>query len=97
MLFWIPWIIAIISTTAFLALWFWEVCRILRSRKSVVECAAAQLAFNRKNAGGRDEHTSMEVLKRSERIYWQAVAHYNDTLQKPWIYLPALLMGFRQV
>ena len=42
---WVAWLIAAVSTTAFLVLWFWEVRRVLRSRRSVVESAAAQLAL----------------------------------------------------
>ena len=41
---WVAWLIAAVSTTAFLVLWFWEVRRVLRSRRSVVESAAAQLS-----------------------------------------------------
>ena len=33
-------------------------------------------------------------LARSESIYRQAVAHYNDTLCKPWCRLPGHLLGF---
>ena len=29
---WVAWLIAAVSTTAFLVLWFWEVRRVLRSR-----------------------------------------------------------------
>ena len=69
---WVAWLIAAVSTTAFLVLWFWEVRRVLRSRRSVVESAAAQLSVCRR----------------------QAVAHYNDTLCKPWCRLPGHLLGF---
>ncbi len=95
---WIAWMIAGISTTAFLVLWFWEVRRILGSRRSTVESAAAQLAVCRKKAmDGQDDPTRIEVLKRSESIYQQAVAHYNNTLRKPWVWLPAILMGYQKV
>ena len=48
---WVAWLIAAVSTTAFLVLWFWEVRRVLRSRRSVVESAAAQLAACRRQIG----------------------------------------------
>ena len=84
---WVAWLIAAVSTTAFLVLWFWEVRRVLRSRRSVVESAAAQLAACRRQAAA-------QILARSESIYRQAVAHYNDTLCKPWCRLPGHLLGF---
>ena len=35
-----------------------------------------------------------EVLRRSESIYRQAAGNYNETLHRPWIYIPGRLMGF---
>ena len=35
-----------------------------------------------------------EVLRRSESIYRQAAGSYNETLHRPWIYIPGRLMGF---
>ncbi len=94
---WVSWLIAAVSTTAFLALWFWEVRRILLSRRSVVESAAAQLsAYRRQAVGVRYDPALANVLTRSESIYRQAVSHYNDTLCKPWIYLPGRLLGFER-
>ena len=92
---WVAWLIAAVSTTAFLVLWFWEVQRVLRSRRSVVESAAAQLSACRRQAAGvRYDPELAQILARSESIYRQAVAHYNDTLCKPWCYLPGHLLGF---
>ena len=92
---WVAWLIAAVSTTAFLVLWFWEVRRVLRSRRSVVESAAAQLSACRRQAAGvRYDPELAQILARSESIYRQAVAHYNDTLCKPWCYLPGHLLGF---
>ena len=79
---WVAWLIAAVSTTAFLVLWCWEVRRVLRSRRSVVESAAAQLAACRRQAAGvRYDPELAQILARSESIYRQAVAHYNDALQ----------------
>ena len=92
---WVAWLIAAVSTTAFLVLWFWEVRRVLRSRRSVVESAAAQLSACRRQAAGvRYDPELAQILARSESIYRQAVAHYNDTLCKPWCRLPGHLLGF---
>ena len=93
---WVPWLIAIASTSVCVALWFWEAHRVLRDRASMVESAAAQLAAcARRAAADRCDPQLAEVLRRSESIYHQAVEHYNSTLHRPWIYLPGRLMGFR--
>lgn len=34
------------------------------------------------------------ILQRVENVYEQAVDRYNDTLSKPWVRLPAAVMGF---
>ena len=94
----IPWLIAIFSTAICLFLWFRDVRRIMRGRKSTVESAAGQLAVcRRKAAAAPSKPENTDVLKRSEKIYLQAVEHYNDALRKPWIYLPAALMGFHRI
>ena len=80
---WVAWLIAAVSTTAFLVLWFWEVRRVLRSA-----------ACRRQAAGVRYDPELAQILARSESIYRQAVAHYNDTLCKPWCRLPGHLLGF---
>lgn len=95
---WIAWLIAAISTAAFVTLWFWEVRRILNDRKSTVDSAAGQLdAFRRRAAGTCCDGELTQVLRRSESIYYQAVRNYDRTLSRPWIYLPARLMGFRRI
>ena len=94
---WVAWLIAAVSTTAFLVLWFWEVRRVLRSRRSVVESAAAQLAACRRQAAGvRYDPELAQILARSESIYRQAVDNYNHALHRPWVYIPARIMGFRR-
>ena len=91
---WIAWTIAVLCLAAFLALWFCDVRRIMRDRKSTVESAQGQLTTCRKNAGGEEVEQSNALLERSERIYRQAVDLYNRTMRKPWIYLPARLMHY---
>ena len=92
---WIAWLVAGISTAAFISLWFWEARRVLQTRKSMVESAAGQLALCRKRESGvKAEHS--EVLRRCESIYRQAAEHYNAALARPWIYLPGKLQGFQK-
>lgn len=42
---WVIWLVAIASTSALVALWFWEVRRLLRQHRSMVESARCQLRF----------------------------------------------------
>ena len=91
-------LVAVVSTAAFLFLWFRDVRRIMRERKSTVESARAQLdIFRDKAHKARDDPDAAAVLARSESIYRQAVEQYNRTLRKPWVYPPAALMGFRMI
>ena len=95
---WIIPMVAVVSTTACLFLWFRDVRRIMRERKSTVESARSQLdIFREKAHKARDDSDAAAVLERSESIYRQAVDLYNKTLKKPWNYLPALVMGFYPV
>ena len=92
----IAWPLALISSAAFILLWFWEARRVLLGRRSMVESARTQLAAcHKKAAGVRYDPELADVLSRSESIYHQAVDLYNETLHKPWLYLPGMLRGFR--
>ena len=93
----LAWFIATVSTAAFLILWFWDVRRILKSRMSTVESAAAQLSVCRRSAAGGEARESAEVLARSESIYRQAAELYNRTFFKPWIHFPGWLLGYRKL
>ena len=95
---WLIWIVAIISIAVCLFLWFRDVRRIMRERKSTVESAAGQLASSRKKAASVRYDLELEkVVTRSESIYRQAVELYHQAFNKPWIWLPAILMGFRAI
>lgn len=86
---------AIASTSALVVLWFWEVRRLLRQHRSMVESARCQLAaFEKRAAEAAGNADVAEVLRRSESIYRQAAGNYNETLHRPWIYIPGRLMGF---
>ena len=92
-------VISIISTAAFIALWFWVVHRELRSKYDIVTSARSQLAACRKKhlqtRGGPDEQDAKLIFSRSLNIYHQSVMLYNQTLQKPWNRIPGFLMGFQ--
>jgi len=90
------WLITAVSVSLCLFLWFREVRRVLRERRSMVDSAAGQLRSSREKAMRmpQDPETAA-VLRRSERIYAQAVELYNHTLRRPLYMLPARLMGFR--
>lgn len=92
---WVIWLVAVASTSALVALWFWEVRRLLRQHRSMVESARCQLAaFEKRAAEAAGNADVAEVLRRSESIYRQAAGNYNETLHRPWIYIPGRLMGF---
>ena len=92
---WIPWMIAVVSTAACLGLWFRDVRRIMQERRNMVESAAGQLAACRRKAAGIPPGPEIDaILQRVENVYEQAVDRYNDTLSKPWVRLPAAVMGF---
>ena len=92
---WFGWLLAVVSTVGFVSLWFWEVRRVLRNYRSMVQCAAGQLVSCRKRlAQSQQDAALLEVLRRSESIYRQAAGSYNETLHRPWIYIPGRLMGF---
>lgn len=93
---WFILILAVAGISMCLFLWFRDVRRIMQERKSTVESAAGQLACcRRKLVDAKGDPEAKDVLGRSEKIYRQAVDLYDHTLKKPWILLPAFLMGFR--
>ena len=95
MLSWIAWLIALISTTICICIWFYDVRRIMKSQMSTVESASMQLlSCRKKEENWRSSQQGIAIMERSESIYSQAVDHYNTTLHKFWIYIPARLMGF---
>ena len=94
---WIAWLIAAVCAAAFVALWSWEVRRMLTGRQSIVGSAASQVtAFRRRLAQTPADREAAAVLYRSESIYRQAVDNYNHALYRPWVYIPARIMGFRR-
>ena len=97
----VPWLTSLtagVSVALCLFLWFRDVRRIMRERKSTVESAAGQLAAWREKARkARGDPEAAAVVERSENIYRQAVDIYNKTLRKPWNYLPAHLMGYHRI
>lgn len=92
---WIAWLAALVSFSAFLALWFREVRRVLRSLKSIVDSALEQACACRRSAAA--DACAAGVLARSESILRQAVDNYNHALARPWNFLPGHLMGFHRL
>ncbi len=93
----IVWTIFVLTLSGCLFFWFRDVRQLMRSRRSTVESAAGQLTICRKKSDAADDPAAKAVLKRSESIYRQAVYLYEKTRKKPWVYLPALLMGFHAI
>lgn len=92
----LAWVIAGVSTAVCLLLWFREAGRVMRERKSTVDSAAAQLEICRRRAQERPaDGEAAAVLRRSEDIYRQAQYQYRQSLCRPWIALPAFVMGYR--
>lgn len=92
--------IATISTIAFMVLWFWVVRKELYAKENMVAAVQYQLTASRETydrvRDGPEGEKAMEIFKRSQSIYKQAVEIYNKTLHKPFNAIPALLLGFRQ-
>ena len=94
----LAWVIAGVSTLVCLTLWFREVGRVMRERKSTVDSAAAQLEICRRRvAQSMEDEAAAAVLARSEDIYRQAVAQYHRQLQRPFIRLPAAILGYGEI
>lgn len=92
---WVAWLAALVSFSAFLALWFREVRRVLRTLKSIVDSALEQASACRKSTAS--DERAVGVLARSESILRQAVDNYNHALARPWNFLPGHLMGFHKL
>ena len=93
-------LLLVCSTALSIFLWFRDVRRTMRERRNVVDSAYGQFMIYQKKAYqaiGDPETAAVTaaVYERSAKIYRQAVCIYNGFLCKPWILLPAYLMGFR--
>lgn len=97
----IAYLIAGISTTGFLILWFWVARRELQEKHNMVESAANQLATCHKeymlSRDGQEAMDAERIFLRSRDIYLQSVNLYNETLKRPWYGIPGFLMGFQIV
>ncbi|MEG1107579.1 MAG: hypothetical protein RR372_03755 [Oscillospiraceae bacterium] len=97
----IVWLIAAISTVSIIVLWFYEVRRNLRLKRSTAKSARLQLKVCRNRLmQARDTTKKAEaqnVFERSLDIYHQSVDSYNQKLKKPQYFVPGYLMGFRKI
>lgn len=93
-------LIALVSTSAFLALWFWVVRRELYGKQKTVDAAKCQLTASRQQYVRVGDDPKVEqvhkILERSQSVYRQSVRLYNEALHKPWNTAPAFFLGFRQ-
>lgn len=91
---------ALVSTAAFIILWFWYVRVELRTKKNIIISAELQHdACLKKLEEARFDSeikAAKSVLSRSEDIYHQSIVIYNQTLGKPWNNIPGYLMGFKE-
>lgn len=90
-------LLAAFSTTALIALWFYVARRELRVKQSMLESAQIQFAASREQAAlAGDDPDTQGILERSLDIYRQSAERYNQTLRKPWNFIPGILLGFRK-
>ena len=98
MIVWLVWGVAAAIIVTCTYQWFHKVQRIMQERKNSMESAAGQLASCRREViAARYSVELTEVMEHSESVYRQAEADYHKAFYKPWIWLPAILMGFRAI
>jgi len=92
--------IAIDSTTALIARWFWLVWRELNAKQKAVDAAKCQFSASRQEylrlRDGPEEDNARGILERSQSIYKQSLRLYNEAQQKPLRIVPAFFLGFGQ-
>ena len=93
------WLVASISLSLCILLWFLYARSVMNTRRSTVESAQYQLSVyhEKYRSAQEDDPTIADVLARSESICQQAIRIYNRTLHNPGIFLPAILLGFRSL
>lgn len=101
MLFWFSWLILVVAVTGLaicVYLWFRRVQSIMREQKRTVESAAGQLAAFRSQVVEKHYDPDLaKIIMRCENLYRQAETQYHETYYKPWIWLPATIMGFHAI
>ena len=75
-------------------LWFRRVWNIMKARQMAVDVAQKQWQAAEERGDTLSAEAFSAVLARSESIYSQAVAAYNQALAHPLHWLPATIMGF---
>ena len=91
-------VIAGLSLSLCLVLWFREVRKVMSEKRSTVESAAGQYYACCQRMTDDDSDAEVNaVCERSLRIYRQALDLYEEALAKPLYHLPARLMGFRNM
>ncbi|MDD4493476.1 MAG: hypothetical protein PHV32_03885 [Eubacteriales bacterium] len=97
----ILYIMAGVSTSAFLTLWFIVSHRELSGKKREVAAAAEQVQLHRslhsKERGGDNSQAAKRMLDTSYRIYSETARVYNKSLLNAVYRIPGFIMGFRLI
>lgn len=97
----IGWITAVISTTAFVTLWFITANRELAQARQSVESAVRQVQLHKETypqvRDGPYERAAANCLETSRMIYRETVKDYESIRQKPMNWIPAMILCYRQV
>lgn len=95
----IPWFIAGISVTAFVALWFSVSYRELSKKRKSLDFMAEEVRLHRglymQERGGENDEASENMLETKRMVYRKLVREYNALLKRPDYRVPGYLLGFR--
>jgi len=94
----IAYIIAALSITALLALWFFNAYQVISRKMQDMMYAEEQVRLHRegcrKMRGSFGEPAAVRMLEISEKIYLQTEESYRKMFRKPIYGIPGFLMGF---
>lgn len=95
----IAYVIAGISVTGLIALWFAVAFNRLVDKHQEVMAAKEQIKVHyeayRKERGGQKEEIAKRMLDTSRLIYQESVNEYNRFYSNPMYHFPGFLLGFR--
>lgn len=101
MLWWFSWLIAGLSTTGLIALWFGSAVKELEQSKESVDNAIRQIQLHLESSSQVWESSykaaALHSLRVSGDIYQEAVKNYEAVRCKPLNRLPAFLLGYRAI
>ncbi|MEG1719886.1 MAG: hypothetical protein RR306_06130 [Clostridia bacterium] len=92
---------ALLSTVAFVTIWFSTAYKELKQAKRCVENAAAQLMLQKKSypkaKGDTNKLTASKGLDTALVIYQEVVENYDRVRSNPLYHIPAFILGFRKI